>query len=92
VRPPARPRQRRAAIRRIYADNSENRVYFFSHDRGEPPHVHVDRDANTAKFWLAPVALAYNIGFRAKELRDIQHIVNEHAVAFLEAWHVNFPT
>lgn len=68
------------------------RVYFFSHDRGEPPHVHVDRDAATAKFWLAPVALAYNIGLRAKELRDLRRIVLEHATEFLEAWHDNFPT
>jgi hypothetical protein len=68
------------------------RVYYFSHDRGEPPHVHTDREANTAKFWLAPVALAYNIGFRAKELRDLQRIVLEHATEFLEAWHDKFHT
>lgn len=34
------------------------RVYFYGHDRCEPPHVHVDRDDNTAKFWLLPVELA----------------------------------
>ena len=67
------------------------RIYFYSHDRGEPPHVHVDRDAHTAKFWLAPVELAYNIGFRPKELRDVRRIVMEHAAEFLEAWHDNFP-
>jgi len=67
------------------------RIYFYSHDRAEPPHVHVDRDAYTAKYWLTPVGLAYNIGFRAKELRDIQGIVTEHAVEFLETWHDNFP-
>jgi hypothetical protein len=51
----------------------------------------VDRDAYTAKFWLAPVELAYNIGFRPKELRDIRRMVMEHAPEFLEAWHDNFP-
>ena len=66
------------------------RVYFYSHDRGEPAHVHVDRDDRTAKFWLTPVTLAYNIGFRAKELRDVQRLVNEHAHEFLEAWNDNF--
>ena len=55
------------------------RIYFFSHDRGEPPHVHVDRDDNTAKFWLDPVSLAYNIGFRPKELRDARRMVTERA-------------
>ncbi len=66
------------------------RIYFFSHDSGEPPHVHVDRDDSTAKFWLDPVAIAHNIGFRAKELGDIRRLVTEHASAWLEDWHDNF--
>ena len=66
------------------------RVYFYSHDMREPPHVHVDRDDETAKFWLTPVALAYNIGFRARELRDIQRIVSERSAEFLEAWNDYF--
>ena len=66
------------------------RVYFYSHDMQEPPHVHVDRDDGTAKFWLTPVALERNIGFRPKELRGIQGMVAEHAVVFLEAWNDYF--
>ena len=68
------------------------RIYFYSHDMQEPPHVHVDRDDETAKFWLTPVALAYNIGFRARELRDIQRIVREHSSDFVEAWNDYFGT
>ncbi|MCK4342015.1 MAG: DUF4160 domain-containing protein [Phycisphaerae bacterium] len=68
------------------------RVYFYSHDMQEPPHVHVDRDDETAKFWLTPVALAYNIGFRARELRDIQRIVSERSAEYLEAWNDYFGT
>ena len=67
------------------------RIYLYSQDRREPPHVHIDRDAHTAKFWLAPAELAYNIGFRPKELRDIRRLVLERATEFLEAWHDNFP-
>jgi len=66
------------------------RVYFYSHDVTEPPHVHVDRDACTAKFWLAPVVLEFNIGFRAKELRDVRRLVVEHASEFREAWNEHF--
>jgi hypothetical protein len=34
------------------------RFYFYSHDLvSEPPHVHVDRDDLSAKFWLEPVSL-----------------------------------
>ena len=29
----------------------------------KPPHVHVDRDDQSAKFWLTPVALARNLCF-----------------------------
>jgi len=28
------------------------RFFFYSGDGDEPPHVHVERDDNTAKFWL----------------------------------------
>ena len=31
---------------------------FFSSDREEPVHIHVKRDRQIAKFWLAPVSLA----------------------------------
>jgi hypothetical protein len=30
------------------------RFFFWSGDRGEPPHVHVKRDAGEAKVWLDP--------------------------------------
>jgi hypothetical protein len=39
------------------------RIYFYSHEPDEPPHVHVDSDDQSAKFWLDPVALARNLGF-----------------------------
>ena len=31
------------------------RFYFYSHEPNEPPHVHIDRDESSAKFWLDPV-------------------------------------
>ena len=31
------------------------RFYFYSHEPNEPPHIHIDRDNLTAKFWLQPV-------------------------------------
>ena len=62
------------------------RFYFYSHEPNEPPHVHVDRDDLSAKFWLEPVALARNFGFSAKELRRIQKLISQHQAEFLEAW------
>lgn len=66
------------------------RIYFWSHEPNEPPHVHVDRDANSAKFWLGPVSLARNLGFNAIELRRIERIVTKHEQELLEAWHDYF--
>jgi hypothetical protein len=66
------------------------RFYFYSHEPDEPPHIHVDRGELSAKFWLDPVQLARNFGFRAHELRAIQSIVTEQSDEFLEAWNEFF--
>jgi len=61
-------------------------VYFYSHEPNEAPHVHVDRDDLSAKFWLEPVALARNLGFGAAELAKVERLVSEHEVELREAW------
>ena len=66
------------------------RFYFYSHEPNEPPHVHVDHDDQSAKLWLEPVTLAYNLGFSDKELGNIESIVREHQQQILEAWHEYF--
>ncbi|MEM9253210.1 MAG: DUF4160 domain-containing protein [Planctomycetota bacterium] len=63
------------------------RFYFFSHEPNEPAHIHVDREDLSAKFWLDPVELARNHGFRAVELNRLQSIVEDHEAEWLEAWH-----
>lgn len=68
------------------------RIYFWSHETDEPPHVHVDRDAQSAKFWLTPVAVATNLGFSARELRQVERVIEEHQEHLLEAWHGHFRT
>ena len=62
------------------------RFYFYSHEPNEAPHVHVDRDDNSAKFWLHPVSLARNLGFGGHELRTIEQIVQDHQRDLMEAW------
>ena len=66
------------------------RFYFWSHELNEPPHVHVDRDEKTAKYWLSPIRLAHMAGFREHELRRIEAIIAENEAEFLEAWHEHF--
>ncbi len=48
--------------------------------------MHVERDDNEAKFWLDPVRLQRNAGFRAAELGTIQGMVETRQTELLEAW------
>jgi hypothetical protein len=66
------------------------RLFFYSGDRGEPAHVHVERDDAVAKVWLDPVRLDRNVGFRAAELRRIEQIVVDNRDKLLEAWNDYF--
>jgi hypothetical protein len=66
------------------------RLYFYSHEGNEPPHIHVDRDDCSAKFWLQPVALAHNLGFKPRELGVVERMVTERQQQLLEAWYGYF--
>jgi hypothetical protein len=63
------------------------RYFFFSNERGEPPHVHVERDRSVAKYWLEDVSLASSTGFSARDLRTIAWTVRTHRDEFLRRWH-----
>jgi hypothetical protein len=68
------------------------RFYFYSHEPNEPPHIHVDRDDATAKFWLEleEVRLAKSLGFSARELHTVERLVHEHRERFINAWNQYF--
>jgi Domain of unknown function (DUF4160) len=63
------------------------RFFFFSSDKHEPPHVHVERESKRAKFWLEPIELESNNGLGARELARIAAIVEPHRDELLRAWH-----
>jgi hypothetical protein len=62
------------------------RFFFFSSDWRERAHIHVEKDDKYAKFWLEPVALARNRGFRSHELTELSRWVVEHRELFRERW------
>lgn len=62
------------------------RFYFYSHDCDEPRHVHVDRESNSAKFWLEPIQLEVNYGFARQELRAIERIIEDNLEALKNEW------
>jgi hypothetical protein len=66
------------------------RFFFYAGDRGEPPHVHVEREDNKAKFWLDPVRYQGGRGFSRSEILRIQRSVEENAQILLRCWNEYF--
>jgi hypothetical protein len=62
------------------------RFFFYAGDRDEPPHIHVEREHFTAKFWLDPVRLQMSGGFRSSEMNGIQRLVEENREQLLRSW------
>ena len=62
------------------------RFFFFSNEGDEPPHIHVKAAEHEAKFWLDPVSLETNYGFRSRDLNEIERLIREHQDELLEAW------
>ena len=62
------------------------RFFFFSNERLEPKHIHVECDSNYAKFWLDPISLAKSKGFKAHELTSIHKMIDENKNSFMEKW------
>jgi hypothetical protein len=54
------------------------RFFFYAGDYGEPPHTHVERDDNIAKFWIDPVRFEYSRGFARKEINRIQKLAEKY--------------
>ena len=66
------------------------RLFFYSADRDEPAHVHVEREEAKAKFWLEPVRLETSRGFGRAEIVRIERLVAENAALLLRLWHEYF--
>lgn len=66
------------------------RFFFFSNEGHEPPHIHVEQAERYAKFWLEPISLAVNVGFRSGELTELHGIVNENQINFAGRWNEYF--
>lgn len=53
------------------------RFYFYSSDRDEPEHIHVEREDSIAKFWLDPVRLQSSGGMSRAEIARIERLVDK---------------
>ena len=66
------------------------RFFFYAGDRDEPPHIHVERDEQRAKFWLVPVRLQSSRGFSRQELHRIQQLIEEQNTELVRSWNEYF--
>ena len=63
------------------------KFFFYQADlANEPPHVHVSKEENEAKFWLDPVRIAREGRFRKSDLLDIERIIEDNLQFLLNAW------
>jgi len=63
------------------------KFFFYEADvANEPPHVHITKDGNEAKFWLTPIRVEREGRFRKGDLRDIERIIEDNHDFLLGAW------
>ncbi len=66
------------------------RFVIFSREGNEPPHVHAVKAERDAKFWLNPVSVAQNNGFRSAEMRYLLQIVPDNEAMLRRTWNEHF--
>lgn len=66
------------------------RFFFYAGDRDEPEHVHIERDDDIAKFWLAPVRLQNSGGFSRTEINRMLKLVEANRDELLRSWNEYF--
>jgi hypothetical protein len=66
------------------------RFHFDANDRREPPHVDVERDDATAKFWISPVRFQSGRGVRRREISRLQTRVEVHRERLVMSWNEYF--
>jgi hypothetical protein len=81
--------QYRAAMPTIFR-SGPYRFFFYSGDRREPSHVHIERDDKLAKFWLEPVRLQDSGGFPITEVTRIRKLVEDNSEILLRSWNEYF--
>ena len=61
------------------------RFFFYSGDRDEPVHVHIERDEKIAKVWLDPIRLHSSGGFSRTEIAKILKIIENNREIMVRA-------
>ena len=62
------------------------RFHFYSDEKNEPPHIHIETSDGECKFWLKPIQLAKNRGVPPHEIRKIEKLVFENIKLLMEKY------
>jgi hypothetical protein len=65
------------------------RFFFYINDH-TPPHIHIEKNRSTAKFFLKNAELAKSKRFNAKEISEIRNIIFENLELFKTKWDERF--
>jgi len=66
------------------------RFFFFSNEKNEPMHIHIEKAEKYAKFWIEPLCVVVNFGFSGKELREIAEIIEKKETLLRDKWNEYF--
>lgn len=66
------------------------RFRFYSSDRAEPAHVHIQKDGHDTKVWLHGLDIAFNHGYNERELQRLIAKVAENRDAWIGSWNDYF--
>ena len=66
------------------------RFFFYSADRGEPCHIHVEKGNGVAKVWVEPVRLEQSRRFSSREINTILGYVEGNREYIVEQWNEFF--
>lgn len=66
------------------------RFFFFSNERNEPIHIHIEKAEKYSKFWIDPLFVAINYGFTSRELREISEIIDKNEILIIDKWNEHF--
>ena len=69
---------------------SSYRAYFYSNERGERPHVHVESNGKAIKVWLDKLSTTHNYGFTTHEVTTIISNIGKHKEMLLKKWSETF--
>lgn len=61
-------------------------VYFVEFDLNERPHVHIEKDGHTAKYWIDPIELFDPVRFKGHELGKIEKILKQNRNRLIKLW------